>query len=71
MENGSSVEIEFTSEEVELLLMCLTLARNSPSMNGAEIDALIEKVSSHTDATVEISLGDPFGGFDDEFVRDE
>ena len=71
MENGASVEIEFTSEEAELLLMCLTLARNSPTMNGAGIDALIEKVSSRTDASVETGLEDPFETFGDEFVRDD
>lgn len=71
MADGSAVEIEFTSEEAGLLLMCLTLARNSPNTDGAEIDALIEKVASHTDATVETSLDEPFDAFGDGVGRDE
>ena len=71
MNERSPVAIEFTEEELERILMALTLARNSHSMRGTEIDALIEKVVAHTGGTAETIVNDHFEELRSDSCRDD
>ena len=60
MEEESTVSLEFTDEEIERILMSLTLARNSPQMSGSlAVDDLIARFAAHADESAIPVVDDP------------
>ncbi|ADB60171.1 hypothetical protein Htur_1281 [Haloterrigena turkmenica DSM 5511] len=58
-ETESTVSLAFTDEEIELILMCLSLARNSPQMSGSPaVDDLIARFAAHANESATPSIGD-------------
>ncbi|WP_339104189.1 hypothetical protein [Haloterrigena salinisoli] len=54
------MSLEFTDEEIERILMSLTLARNSPQMTGSlAVDDLIARFATHADESAIPGVDDP------------
>ncbi|ELZ13933.1 hypothetical protein C477_21295 [Haloterrigena salina JCM 13891] len=59
-ETESTVSLEFTDEEIERILMCLALARNSPQMTGSlAVDDLIARFATHVNESEMPAVDDP------------
>ncbi|NUB91517.1 hypothetical protein HTZ84_10555 [Haloterrigena sp. SYSU A558-1] len=59
-ETESTVSLEFTDEEIERILMCLALARNSPQMSGSlAVDDLIARFATHANGSEIPAVDDP------------
>lgn len=67
MDENSTMSLELTDDELQWILMYLTLSRNIPRPNEmTEIDELIEKVTAHTTETAVAADEGPFEGIRDE-----
>lgn len=67
MDEGTTVALEFTEDELERILMCLTLARNSPYVSERlEVDDLIERFTDHADGTAVTGVEDRLEGPGDD-----